>query len=215
MNARMAALLVFVVALAGCAVTGTPRYSDNQDGLFRPATQTSSIALKHTQSVGVIFSENTRANLAYLEHYHAIAQNSHLLNEQIQQAFVSSSDPELAIDWFTTSLQAQFASVDFYDSLDALMAARPDVIVLLDTRSTLVTAHNPDVQATIVAQFFDAGLNYIGKAEGHADEIMSPVWALNKGAPEIAAEINEQHSVQVNALERFDTSLDTLFNAKS
>jgi len=215
MNVRMAAMLALFFAMAGCAATGAPHDSGIPDGLFRPATQTSNIVLKHTQSVGVIFTENTRTNLAYLEHYHSVAQKSNLLDEQIQQAYVSSSDPTLAIDWLNTSLQAQFASVDFYDSLDALIAARPDVIVLLDTHSTLVTVHNPDVQASIVAQFFDAGLNYIGKAEGSANERLTPAWAVGKGAPEIAAQINEQHSVQVNALEKFDASLDNLINAKS
>lgn len=214
MKIRIAALLALVIALAGCA-TGTPENSDNKDGVFRAATQSSGVALKHTQSVGVVFSENTVANLAYLERYHAVAQGSQQMDEQIQKAFVSSSDPTLAIDWLKTSLQAQFKSVDFYDNLDALMAARPDVIVLLDTQNVLVTPRSPDVQASIVAEFFDAQLNYIGKAEGHAGKNLSPVWAMSKSAPEVAAEIDGQRVVQVDALQQFDASLYTLINAKS
>ncbi|MDY7560909.1 MULTISPECIES: ATPase [unclassified Pseudomonas] len=214
MKIRIAALLALVVMLAGCA-TGAAQSSDNQDGVFRSATQASGLALKHTQSVGVVFSENTVTNLAYLERYHAVAQNSQQLDEEIQRAFVSSSDPALAIDWLKTSLQAQFASVNFYDNLDALMAARPDIIVLLDTSNVLVTPRSPDVQASIVAEFFDAQLNYIGKAEGHAGKNLSPVWALSKSAPEVAAEINGQRVVQVDALQQFDASLYTLLNARS
>ncbi|MDB6143808.1 MAG: ATPase [Pseudomonas sp.] len=215
MKIRIAALLALVVALAGCAANGPSAQADHQDGIFRSANQASTVALKHTQSVAVVFSENTLINQAYLRHYHAVAQHSRQLDQQVQSAYVTSSDPQLAIDWFKTSLQAQFASVTFYDDLDSLMAARPDVIVMLDTRSTLVTAQTPDVKLSIVAEFFDAQLNYIGKAEGHADKSLSSVWAQNKNAPEIAAEINEQHSVQVNALQQFDISLGTLFNAKS
>ncbi|WP_297836860.1 ATPase [Pseudomonas sp.] len=214
MKIRIAALLALVVALAGCA-TGTPENADNKDGVFRAATQSSGVALKHTQSVGVVFSENTVANLAYLERYHSVAQGSQQLDEEIQKAFVSSSDPTLAIDWLKSSLQAQFKSVDFYDNLDSLMAARPDVIVLLDTQNVLVTPRSPDVQASIVAEFFDAQLNYIGKAEGHAGKNLSPVWAMSKPAPEVAAEIDGQRVVQVDALQQFDASLHTLINAKS
>ncbi|WP_397452903.1 ATPase [Pseudomonas sp. NA-150] len=215
MKIRIAALLTLIVALAGCAAPGKSTYSDHQNGLLRSATQTSTSALRHTQSVAVVFSENTKANQAYLEHYHSVAQNSQQLDEQVQQAYISSSEPSLAIDWFKTSLQAQFASVTFYDNLDSLMAARPDVIVMLDTRSTLVSAQSADVKASIVAEFFDAQLNYIGKAEGHADQSMASVWAQNKNAPEIAAVINQQHTVQVSALQQFDSSLDSLFNVKS
>lgn len=215
MKIRIAALLALVVALAGCAATGSSPSADHQNGQFRPAAQTSTIALKHSQSVAVVFSENTLVNQAYLKHYHEVAQQSLQLDQQVQEAYVTSSDPLLAIDWFKTSLQAQFASVTFYDDLDSLMAARPDVIVMLDTHSTLVTAQTPDVKLSIVAEFFDAQLNYIGKAEGYADKSLSSVWALNKPAPEIAAEISEQHAVQINALQQFDNSLDSLFNAKS
>ncbi|MGV8921353.1 MAG: ATPase [Pseudomonas sp.] len=212
---RIAALLALVAVLAGCAAPGKSTYYAHQDGLFRPATQASTSALRHTQTVAVVFSENTKANQAYLEHYHSVAQSSQQLDEQVQQAYISSSDPSLAIDWFKTSLQAQFASVTFYDDLDSLMAARPDVIVMLDTRSTLVSAQIADVKASIVAEFFDAQLNYIGKAEGHADKSISSVWALNKNAPQVAAVINQQHTVQVDALQQFDSSLDSLFNVKS
>lgn len=218
MNLRIAALITLVAALAGCSVPGAPHYSDAQDGMLRSTTVTSSATLKHNQTVGVIFTENTVANLKYMESYNAAAQTgltARLTDSRITEAYVKSSDPELAINWFAASLEKQFATVDFYENLDAVLAARPDVIVLLDTRSKLVTERSSDVQASITAEFFDGDFNYIGKAEGSDAKSMSPIWAHTKRAPEIAADINEQRAVQINALQKFDASLEWLIKSES
>jgi hypothetical protein len=218
MNFRIAAVLSLVAALAGCSVPGAPRYSDVESAGLRSPAQSSSVALKHTQTVGVIFTENTVANLAYMTRYNATAQSgltAKLTDSRITEAYVNSSDPELAINWFAASLEKQFAKVDFYENLDSVLAARPDVIVLLDTRSKLVTERSADVQASIVAEFFDSDFKFIGKAEGSDAKAMSPIWAHTKRAPEIAAEINQQREVQVNALQKFDLSLESLIKAES
>jgi hypothetical protein len=218
MNLRIVALFALVAALAGCAVPGAPRYSDVPDGPFRASGVTSSVALKHTQTVGVIFTENTVANLAYMARYNATAQDglaAKLTDSRITEAYVNSSDPELAINWFAASLEKQFATVDFYENLDDVLAARPDVIVLLDTRNKLVTERSSDVQASISAEFFDGDFKFIGKAEGNDAKSMSPIWAHTKRAPEIAADINQQRQVQINALQKFDASLESLIKAES
>ncbi|WP_342652750.1 ATPase [Pseudomonas sp. F3-2] len=218
MTVRIAALFALVAALAGCAVPGAPRYSDVQDGQFRTAKATSAVALKHTQTVGVIFTENTVANLAYMERYNAAAQTgiaAKLTDSRISEAYVNSSDPELAINWFAESLEKQFATVEFYENLDDVLAARPDVIVLLDTRSKLITERSADVQASITAEFFDGDFKFIGKAEGSDARSMSPIWAHTKRAPEIAEQINQQREVQINALQKFDASLESLIKAES
>jgi hypothetical protein len=44
---------------------------------------------------------------------------------------------------------------------------------------------------------------------------MSPIWSHTKRAPEIAADINQQRQVQINALQKFDASLDSLIKAES
>jgi hypothetical protein len=218
MNLRIAAVFALVAALAGCAVPGAPRYSDVPDGQFRASGATSSVGLKHAQTVGVIFTENTVANLAYMARYNATAQDglaAKLTDSRITQAYVNSSDPELAINWFAQSLEKQFATVDFYENLDDVLAARPDVIVLLDTRNKLVTERSSDVQASISAEFFDGDFKFIGKAEGSDAKSMSPIWAHTKRAPEIAADINQQRQVQINALQKFDASLESLIKAES
>ncbi len=218
MKGQNVALLALVIALAGCSVPGAPRYSDNPPGMFRPATQVSAVTLHHSQTVGVIFNENTQADLAYLSAYNDRARNGveqNLLQSPIQQAYIDSSNPRLAIDSVRTSLQQQFASVTFYPSLDAVMAAKPDVIVVLDTRSTLATERSSDVQASVRAQFFDSNLTYIGEARGMDGKNMSPVWTHTKRAPEIAEQVNAQRQVQLNALQRFDASLKALVASAS
>jgi len=84
------------------------------------------------------------------------------------------------------------------------------VVVMLDTYSRLVTKRNSQFEARFVATFYDANLQYIGKAEGFGGKELPSVWVHGKAAPEIAAQINQQRDLQVNALKQFDASLKAL-----
>jgi hypothetical protein len=213
---RISTLLTLVAALAG-GVAAAPSYasdyvSKEQACHFMPVAD-SSVGLSKSQSVGVLYSENTVSTLEYLERYHAVALKgvkNGALDSRIREAFVKSSDPKLAIDWLQGSLKKEFASVTVYDNLDALMQARPDVVVMLDTYSQLVTQRNSQVQARFVAKFYDSNLQYIGKAEGVGAKELTSVWVHDKAAPEIAAQIDQQRELQVNALKQFDMSLKAL-----
>jgi len=210
-------LLALVAVLsAGVAVTppasATESLAAAQSCHFAPVAD-SNAALQHTQSVGVLYSENTLSNLEYLTNYHSVALRSGkngALDSRIRDAFISSSDPKLATDWLLGSLQKEFASVTVYDNLDALMQARPDVVVMLDTYNQLVSKRNSQVEARFMARFYDNNLQYIGKAEGAVVKEMTSVWVKGKAAPEIAAQIDQQRDLQVNALKQFDASLKTL-----
>lgn len=209
---RISALLALVAVLSAGAVAG-PVYAADEQACHLTPVANSSLGLQASQSVGVIYSENTVSTLEYLERYHAMAikgvKNSSL-DSRIRQAFVNSSDPKLAIDWLKASLEKQFASVTVYDTLDAVMQAHPDVVVMLDTYNRLVTQRNTQVEARYMAQFYDANLQYIGKAEGFGGKELSAVWVHDKAAPEIAAQIDQQRLLQVNALKQFDASLKAL-----
>jgi hypothetical protein len=61
-----------------------------------------------------------------------------------------------------------------------------------------------------MAKFYDSNLQYIGKAEGSREQQMPSVWVHGKAAPEIAAQIDQQRDLQVDALKQFDASLKTL-----
>jgi len=100
--------------------------------------------------------------------------------------------------------------VTVYDNLDALVQAHPDVVVMLDTYSRLVSKRNNQVEARFMAKFYDSNLQYIGKAEGSRAQQMPSVWVHGKAAPEIAAQIDQQTALQENALKQFDTSLKAL-----
>ena len=172
-------------------------------------------SLQRAQSVGVLLSDNTRDNLSYLERYHDMALNGakDALDERIRRAFVNSSDPELAIDWLMSSLQGAFLSVTVYDNLDALLQAHPDVVVMLDTHNQLLTQRNDQVEAQFVARFYDANLQYIAKAEGSVHKQVPSVWVHDQAAPQIAAQIEQQQDVQLDALKQFDASLKALIRA--
>ncbi|MFC3944004.1 ATPase [Pseudomonas gingeri NCPPB 3146 = LMG 5327] len=214
---RISTLLAFV-AILGTGMTATvPAYAasgaaDDQACHFLPVAD-SSASLKQARSVGVLYSENTVNTLQYLERYHSVALDgakNDALDSRISTAFINSSDPKLAIDWLTASLQKHFTSVTVYDNLDAVVQARPDVVVMLDTYSRLVTKRNNQFEARFVAKFYDSNLQYIGKAEGATGKELPSVWVRGKAAPEIAAQIDQQRELQVDALKQFDASLKAL-----
>ena len=210
---RISTLLAFVVVMTGAlAATASAATRAEQSCHFLPAAD-SGVQLKPNQSVGVLYSENTLGTIDYLSRYHAMAQQGakdSTLDGRIREAFINSSDPQLAVNWLKASLQKRFASVTVYDNLDALMKAKPDVTVMLDTYSQLVTQRNTQVEARYIAKFYDADLQYIGQAEGHMAQQLGAVWVHNKGAAEIAAQIDRQRELQVQALQQFDGSLQSL-----
>lgn len=211
---RISTLLALVVVLTGGAAA--PAFAAEQATCHFQPVADSNTALQHSQTVGVLYSENTLSTLQYLEQYHAVALNGVKnggLDARIRDALVNSSDPKLAIDWLKGSLQKEFTSVTVYNNLDALMLARPDVVVMLDTYNRLVTQRNTQVEARFVAKFYDTNLQYIGKAEGYGGKQLTSVWVHDKAAAEIAAQIDQQRELQVNALKQFDASLKVLVTA--
>ena len=209
---RISTWLALVAVLTGSVAATAPAYAAEQTCHFLPVAD-SAASLKPAQTVGVLYSENTVNTQQYLESYHAVAVNgakNPQMNPQIAKAFVDSSDPQRALNGLMGSLQKQFASVTVYDNLDAAVQAHPDVVVMLDTYSRLVSKRNDQVEARFVAKFYDANLQYIGQAEGSRAKQMPSVWVHGKAAPQIAAQINEQTELQVNALKQFDASLKAL-----
>jgi len=210
---RISTLLALIVVFTGgITATATVNAADEHACRFLPVVD-STASLQHAQSVAVLYSENTVSTLAYLERYHAVALNgvkNGALDARIRNAFVNSSDPKLAINWLTDSLKKQFSSVTVYDNLDAVVQAHPDVVVMLDTYNRLVTQRNSQVEARFIAKFYDSNLQYIGQAEGSGQKQLSSVWVHGKAAPEIAAQIDQQRELQVNALKQFDASLKAL-----
>ncbi|KAA0995349.1 ATPase [Pseudomonas sp. ANT_J12] len=210
---RLSTAFALVAVLTGAFAATAPAYAADLQACHFVPMGDSSANLQHSQSVGVLYSENTVNTLQYLENYHSVAVNGSknaALDSRISNAFIQSSDPTLAINWLMGSLQKQFASVTVYDNLDALVAAHPDVVVMLDTYSRLVSKRNNQVEARFLAKFYDANLQYIGKAEGSREQQMPSVWVHGKAAPEIAAQIDQQTELQVNALKQFDASLKAL-----
>jgi len=210
---KMPTWLVLLAVLNG-GLTATAQAAEPSCH-FLPVTD-SSATLQSGQSVGVLYSENTLDTLAYLEQYHTVAlkgASNPALDSRISSAFVSSSDPKRSIDWLLGSLHKEFASVTVYDNLDGLVDAHPDVVVMLDTYSRLVSKGNNQVEARFLAKFYDSNLQYIGKAEGSRAQQMPSVWVQGKAAPEIAAQIEQQTALQVNALQQFDASLKALVTA--
>ncbi len=213
---RIPILLALVAVLVGSLATTASADAANEQSCHLLPVVNSGVGLTRSQSAGVLFSENTIGTLDYLKRYHAVALNgvkNGALDSRIHDAFVSSSDPKLAIDWLQDSLRKQFASVTVYNNLDELMQARPEVVVMLDAYSQLLTQRNSTVEARFVAKFYDSNLQYIGKAEGLGTKELPAVWVHDKSAPEIAMQINQQREVQINALKQFDASLKSLVSS--
>ncbi|WP_338586335.1 ATPase [Pseudomonas sp. MAG733B] len=209
---RISTLLAFVAVFSGSVAVAVPAVAADPSCRFLPIAD-SAASLQQAKTVAVLYSENTLNTQEYLERYHAVAVNGAKnpeLDSRISKAFVDSSDPQRAINWLMGSLQKEFASVTVYDNLDAAVQAHPDVVVMLDTYSRLVSKRNSQVEARFVAKFYDANLQYIGQAEGSRAQQMPSVWVHGKAAPQIAAQIDKQTDLQVNALKQFDASLKAL-----
>ncbi|MCK8666565.1 ATPase [Pseudomonas azerbaijanoccidens] len=209
---RISTLLAFVAVFSGSVAVSVPAVAADPSCHFLPMGD-SAASLQQAKTVAVLYSENTLNTQEYLERYHAVAVNgakNPQLDSRISQAFVDSSDPQRAINWLMASLQKEFASVTVYDTLDAAVQAHPDVVVMLDTYSRLVSKRNSQIEARFMAKFYDANLQYIGQAEGSRAQQMPSVWVHGKAAPQIAAQIDKQTDLQVNALKQFDASLKAL-----
>ncbi|KAF0864445.1 ATPase [Pseudomonas sp. LD120] len=210
---KISTLLTFVVVLiAGPGTPAMAAVAEDTSCRFLPMAD-SGVDLHQAQSAGVLYSQNTINTVQYLEQYHSVALKGAKnagLDPRISAAFVDSSDPLRAINWVMASLQQHFATVTVYDNLDAVVQARPDVVVMLDTYNQLVSKRNSKVEARFIAKFYDANLQYIGQAEGIQAKELPSVWVRGKAAPEIAAQINQQTALQVDALKQFDASLKAL-----
>jgi hypothetical protein len=214
---KLSNLLALAAALIGGIMICAPGYAaQSADCRLQPVAD-SAAQLRSSQSVAVLYSENTVNTLEYLQQYRAIASRGaqgSQLDSRIRQAFIGSSDPRLAVDRLQGALKDRFATVTVYDDLDSALQAHPDVVVMLDIYNRLLTQSNSRVEAQFSATFYDATLQYIGKAEGVRVEDMTSAWLRGKAAEQIAARIDQQRTLQLDALNRFDASLDALFEAR-
>ncbi|MEB0048575.1 MULTISPECIES: ATPase [unclassified Pseudomonas] len=208
--------LTLATLLAGCSVPTAPQAVSSPDTLLNPAAGHASVmSVTHGASValGIVYSPSTQTNRAYLADYQANAGTGFgqsLLVRSIHDAYVSTSRPDLAVDWVKASLQHQFGSVTVYPDLQSLRAAKPQVVAIITTHSQLITSRSSDITADVSAEFYDSKFNYIGTAQGHDAQSLSPVWADFKRSEEMVADINKQQDVQVRALQKFDQSLSNL-----
>ncbi|WP_223448723.1 MULTISPECIES: ATPase [Pseudomonas] len=219
MKLALASTLTMAVVLTGCSIPTAPTAVSSLNGIFtEPVGRSGATRITNGShvSLGVIYSQSTQTNRAYLRDYQANAGTGFgqsLLVQPIHDAYVATSRPDMAVDWVKASLQRQFGSVTVYPDMQSLRAARPDVMAVIDTRSQLMTSRSSDIQADVSADFYDKNFNYIGTAQGHDAKALSPVWADYKRSEEIVADINEQQNVQVRALQKFDQSLSNLLTS--
>ncbi|MBV6822925.1 ATPase [Pseudomonas sp. PD9R] len=219
MKLALVSTLTITAVLTGCSIPTAPSAVSSLDGIFtQPVGRSSATSITNGRQValGVVYSRNTQTNRAYLQDYQANAGTGFgqsLLVQPIHDAYVSTSKPDLAVDWVKASLQRQFGTVTVYPDMQSLKAAKPDVVAIVDSRSQLITSRSSDIQADVSADFYDKNFNYIGTAQGHDAKSVSPVWADFKRSEEIVADINEQQNVQVRALQKFDQSLSNLLTS--
>jgi hypothetical protein len=216
MKLALASTLTMAVVLTGCSIPTAPTGGPSLNGIFtEPVGRSASTLITNGSdvSLGIVYSQNTQDTRAYLRDYQTNAGTGFgqsLLVQPIHDAYVSTSRPDMAVDWVKASLQRQFGSVTVYPDMQSLRAAKPDVTAVVDTRSQLITSRSSDIQSDVSADFYDKNFNYIGTAQGHDAKALSPVWADFKRSEDIVADINEQQSVQVRALQNFDQSLNNL-----
>ncbi|HEF4760044.1 TPA: ATPase [Pseudomonas putida] len=221
MKLALVSTLTLTTLLTGCSIPTAPSAVSPLDSLFsEPVGRSNATRIPNGPdvSLGLVYSRNTQTNRAYLRDYQANAGTGFgqsLLVQPIHDAYVATSNPDMAVDGVKASLQRQFGSVTVYPDMQSLKAAKPDVVAVVDSRSQLMTSRSSDIESNISAHFYDRNLNYIGTAQGRDAKSLSPVWADFKRSEEIVADINEQQNVQVRALQKFDQSLSNLMSRPS
>ena len=217
MTLRFITPLAIVALLAGCSIPTAPVAVSMGD--HSAGSSTAAIIPTGKQvSVGVLYSATTDTNRAYLRHYQANAGTGFgqsLLVQSIHDAYVATSNPDLAVDRVTTSLQRYFGAVTVYPDMPSLKAAKPDVMVVVDARSQLMTSRSSDIESTVSTLFYDHHFNYIATATGHAAKTLPPIWAGNKRSEEMVTEITEQQQVQLMALYRAVAGVHGAINTAS
>ncbi|MGJ7515380.1 ATPase [Pseudomonas baetica] len=219
MKLALVSTLTLTTLLTGCSIPTAPSAVSPLDGIFSETVGRSNatrIPNGPDVTLGVVYSRNTQTNRAYLQDYQANAGTGFgqsLLVQSIHDAYVATSNPDMAVDGVKASLQRRFGSVTVYPDMQSLKAAKPDVVAVVDSRSQLMTSRSSDIEADVNAHFYDRNLNYIGSAQGRDAKALSPVWADYKRSEEIVADINEQQNVQVRALQKFDQSLNNLLTS--
>ena len=210
--------LTAVALLSGCSIPAAPSAVSSLSGLYGPpesANTGATVEIGQQLTLGILYSQNTQINRAYLEHYQANAGTGFgqsLLVPAIRDAYIATSNPDLAVDWVKSALQRRFGTVTVYPDVEALKAAKPDVTVVIDTHSQLITPRSSDIESTTTAYFYDKHLNYIATATGRDAASLTPVWAGNKRSEDIVRDITQQQNVQMNALHNFDRSLNDVLS---
>jgi len=221
MKLALVSTLAMTALLTGCSIPTAPSAVAPLDDIFnQPVGRSTATRVPSgaNVSLGVVYSRNTQVNRAYLQDYQANAGTGFgqsLLVQSIHDAYVATSNPDLAVNGVRAALQRQFGTVTVYPDMQSLKVARPDVVAVIDSRSQLITSRSSDIEADVSAHFYDRNLNYIATAQGHDAKALSPVWADYKRSEEIVADINEQQAVQTRALQKFDQSLSNILTTST
>src|SRR5690242_15359061 len=164
MKLALVSTLTITVVLTGCSIPTAPTaVSPHKCNFTEPVGRSGSTLNNNGSqvSLGIVYSQNTQTNRAYLRDYQDNAGTGFgqsLLVQPIHDAYVATSRPDMAVDWVNASLQRQFGSVTVYPDMQSLRAARPDVVAIIDTHSQLITSRSSDIKADVSAVFYDAQL---------------------------------------------------------
>lgn len=216
---RFSALFIAagVMLMTGCATVALPETKPVTEGIFTeppsksPATK---VPGGPDVSLGVILSQNARANIAYLLKYQDLANSGFgnpILLQSLKDAYSASADPAFLTHGISASLKRHFGSVIVYEDIDSARAAQPDVVAIIDLQHVLKQAGNSDITARVAAHFYDSQFRRIGASTGMGKGRTGTFGMNTKGAGGLVDEMyQQQHMPRVRALQQFDQSLQTL-----
>jgi hypothetical protein len=200
------------VLLAGCSFPSPPHSSIIAIEPVRAPVNGTLAAVKE-QTVGVLYSADTGADLDYLRRYHRHALSSlegHLLMAEIRQGYADSAQAQVTLTAIEQSISRHLPKAQFYPDQAALDQASPNIIVIVHMHHVLLTSRTSEVRADYVADFFDRSYRYLGRAEAHQALTMPALWTQNQRTEQIVSQLEKQQALQGRAMDEFDASLSRL-----
>lgn len=209
---KTVAALTAVGLLAGCSFPSPPHSSMIAIEPVR-APVNGTLGAAKEQTVGVLYSADTGADLDYLRRYHHHAMSSlegHLLIAEIRQGYADSAHAQATLTAIEQSIARHLPKAQFYPNQAALDQSSPDIIVIVHTHHVLLTPRTSEVRADYVADFFERSHRYLGRAEAHQALSMPALWTHNQRTEQIVSQLEEQQALQGRAMDEFDASLSRL-----
>lgn len=204
---KLALLLAAFSALMGCA-TPTPPQLPPTEGIFSvapPKSKLNNVVGGHDQTLLLVLSKNTIANLEYLKSMQEARKKELIGYRSVIDAHIEALDPQFPTKWIVKSLKAKFGQVKLVSASSIASQKGYDSLVIVDFFYQTTDWGINHATARVETEFYDRELNRIGSASANKRV------QVRSGAPVSDDDLFlKNHQVLISTLQDWDVSLNRL-----